>query len=179
MLNLLAPPRAVFSPCQRYRYALWREWADASNRVCWVMLNPSVVDSEKLDPTIRRCIDFSKRWGFGALDVANLFALRSTDPKGLWTVADPVGTDNDRHIVELARRAKMIVCAWGNGGNVVMPGDEPWTRSEIVLALLRKEVPLLEPHCLNLTDLGEPIHPLYRPADETPMPITRPGWGPR
>jgi hypothetical protein len=28
--------------------------------------------------------------------------------------ADPVGLDNDRHIIEAARSALMVIFAWGN-----------------------------------------------------------------
>jgi hypothetical protein len=40
----------------------------------------------------------------------NLFAYRATDPRVLRTVADPVGPDNDRHLLEVCRRAALVVC---------------------------------------------------------------------
>ena len=45
------------------------------------MLNPSTADETTDDPTIRRVIDFSRRWGFSRLIVVKLVPLRSTDPK--------------------------------------------------------------------------------------------------
>ncbi len=82
------------------------------------MLNPSVAASEKNDPTVLRNIGFAKRWNFGALDVANIFGLVSTDPKALYSHQDPIGPDNDSHILDVADKAKLIVCAWGNHGKL-------------------------------------------------------------
>ena len=45
------------------------------------MLNSSTADETTDDPTIRRVVDFSRRWGFSQLIVVKLAPLRSTDPK--------------------------------------------------------------------------------------------------
>jgi len=159
-LSLIAttPPAmtgdAVFSPCTRYRFRLWREWGDASSRCLFVMLNPSTATAEVDDPTIRRCVGYAKRWGFGALDVANIFALRSTDPEALYAEADPVGAGNDEAIVELARCASRVVLAWGAHG--AYQG-----RGSAVLRLLAG-VPCV---ALGVTQSGQPRHPLYLRSD--------------
>jgi len=70
---------AEISDCQRYRYALWRRWADGP-AVLFVMLNPSTADARSDDPTIRRCIGFARSWDYAAVLVANLFALRTPTP---------------------------------------------------------------------------------------------------
>src|SRR4051812_15620668 len=67
---------AEFSPCRRYRFALWRRW-DSGPQVLFAMLNPSTADETTNDPTIRRCIGFARAWGFGSLAVGNLFAFRT------------------------------------------------------------------------------------------------------
>ena len=74
------PAGAVFSDDMVYRYRLWRTWDPDLPTCLFIMLNPSTADHEQNDPTIRRCLDFAKQWGYGQLLVGNLFALRATDP---------------------------------------------------------------------------------------------------
>lgn len=109
---------AVFDPTRTYRYSLWRRWDATAPGCLVVMLNPSTADEQTLDPTVRRCIEFAKSWGFGSLHVANIFALRSTDPAWLYEAADPVGPENDGWIRLLHERAGLTVAAWGVHGEL-------------------------------------------------------------
>ncbi len=84
---------ADFSPDRKYRYVLRRKIGSSARRVVFIMLNPSIADEVRTDPTVRRCVGFARRWGFGALEVVNLFALVSTDPNGLQDADDPVGRE--------------------------------------------------------------------------------------
>lgn len=61
---------AIISVCGKFRYVLEREWALHGKTLTWCMLNPSTADALDDDPTIRKCIGFSKRWGFGSLVVS-------------------------------------------------------------------------------------------------------------
>lgn len=63
---------AVISDDGRYRYLLWRCWDPNRATVTWIMLNPSTADALQDDPTIRRCISFSR---LRALALAALEAL--------------------------------------------------------------------------------------------------------
>ena len=74
---------AFISPCERYRHALGRHWDNDKGFVLFIMLNPSTADAQQDDPTIRRCMDFAKRWGFGGIEACNLFDWRATDPKAV------------------------------------------------------------------------------------------------
>ena len=164
------PSGAVFDADRRYRYLLWRRWDGTNNgwlfgvppetTTClFIMLNPSTADEKVLDPTVRRCVDFAKRWGCGSLLVANIFALRSTDPKMLYqthsTGGEPIGgPDNDRHILEAASAASVRVAAWGRHGNLLERGRK-------VVELL-VDLPLM---CLGTNQDGTPWHPLYVPGD--------------
>lgn len=114
------------------------------------MLNPSTADASRDDPTIRRCLAFSKAWGFGAMTVVNIFALRATDPARLARASDPVGPDNDQAILEGVDSAAMSVAAWGVHAGLRHRGAE-------VLDLLADR-PV---HCLGTTQDGSPRHPLY------------------
>ena len=142
---------AVFSECRRYRYSLLRTWKRGSAKVMFIGLNPSTADEKVDDPTVRRCIGFARQWGYGGMILTNLFAFRSTDPKFLKNVPDPVGPDNDQMIVRCCRSSALVVVAWGAHG--ALQG-----RDERVLTLLSA------PHCLGVTKSGLPRHPLYLAA---------------
>ena len=114
---------ATFSGDRLYRYKLWRIWDESKRPALFIGLNPSTADENIDDPTIRRCIDFAMQWGEGGLIMANLFAYRSTDPKELKGIADPVGRDNDEYLVDAHRKAGITVLAWGNGGSYLNRGD--------------------------------------------------------
>ncbi len=92
---------ATLSADRIYRYTLTREVDMFGNgeAAMFLMLNPSTADETEDDPTIRRCIGFARRWGYSTLHVANLFAFRATSPADLKMASDPIGPDNDRHLV--------------------------------------------------------------------------------
>ena len=68
---------AAFSVCRTWRYALWRRWnvGLSCDMVAFVGLNPSYADESINDPTIRRCINFAKDWGFEGIYMLNAYAL--------------------------------------------------------------------------------------------------------
>lgn len=147
---------AKVSECGQYRYWLARDWYECdgpANPLVFVMLNPSTADAEQDDATITRCMRRAAQLGFNGIRVVNLFAFRSTDPAKLLEVADPVGPENDRIIMNVCRGQKMVVAAWGEEKPHVAP------RAAAVKALMRTlDVPL---HALALTKAGHPRHPLY------------------
>lgn len=151
--------RTIFSPCRRYRYTLWREW-DLTNSgyAMFIGLNPSTADETRDDPTIRRCIDFSKQWGFGALCMTNLFAFRATKPKDMMAHPMPVGPENDNYLVQCARDAGVIVAAWGNNGRLMGRDEEVLKIVDVV-------------DCFGLTKEGCPSHPLYLSKDCKLVPL--------
>jgi hypothetical protein len=110
----------VFSPCRRFRYTLDHDWHDLldipGGYVAWIGLNPSTADEQQLDPTLRRVRSFTPRMGYHRFVMLNLFAYRATDPKIMLAACDPVGTDNDRWILDTCRHAAAVVCCWGSHG---------------------------------------------------------------
>lgn len=142
----------LFSDCQHYRYALWRHWKPQQPFALFIGLNPSTTEGNDDNPTIRRCMDFAFRWGYGGLCLANLFAYRADTPQQLIKVAKPHGPDNDRWLQKLAKDAGIVVAAWGNHGAHLQ-------RSQEVQRLLP---PM---YCLKMNKSGEPAHPLYQPKD--------------
>jgi hypothetical protein len=145
---------AQISRCGTYRYALWRRWAPGA-QVLFVMLNPSTADQSNDDPTIRRCIGFAARWGFGGVAVGNLFAYRTPSPRVLRHAAHPVGRANDRWLQRLAAESSRVIAAWGNDG--------------VLLGRDAEVCDLLGPlYALGLTRQGQPRHPLYLPNAARP-----------
>ena len=143
---------AEFSDCKTYRYKLWRTWDKNKKPVMFLMLNPSVADDVKNDPTVERCERRARLTGAGGLLVGNIFALRSTDPVALYNADDPVGPLNDNAIMEMAGEAEMVVCAWGNHGAYAGRGK--------AVARLLAGAGILMYH-FGLTVSKQPRHPLY------------------
>lgn len=158
---LLADDRggALFGPNNTYRYLLRRDWDVDRPTVAFIMLNPSTADGYTDDPTIRRCLDYAKKWGYGSLVVGNLFALRSTDPMQLYDHPDPIGPENDEQLQQICEMAEKVIAAWGAKGSLHERGRE-------VAAML--DVDLL---ALDTTKSGHPNHPLYQPKGIEPEPF--------
>lgn len=149
---------AVFSPDRVHRYLLWRRWAEGAP-LLWIMLNPSTADAHDLDPTLRRCIDYAKRWGFPAIEVANLYAFMSPEPAALRHASDPKGEANLRYLDEAIARSAKVILGWGHHAKKV---DIP-----PVLEILQRHG--RTPYCLGVTNAGAPLHPLYLKKDLQPV----------
>jgi hypothetical protein len=155
---------AVLSPDRVYRYSLTRVWDVDGPPLVWVGLNPSTADADTDDPTIRREVDFTKRWGFGGLIKVNLFAFRATKPAALVGQSDPIGPDNDATLWQQSEDCE-VVAAWGGS----LP-DYWRPRAHAIAHRLRKD---RRTFTLGFTKTGQPRHPLYVPRTVT---LTR--WEP-
>ena len=136
---------AVLSADNIYRYQLSRVWDGEKPKILFIMLNPSTADELVEDPTIRRVVNYAKDWGYGGVYVGNLYAFRSTDPKGLKCIADPIGPENINHIQTLISLVDKVIYAWGN------EQKEPDWLKKIVET----------PYCIEISKKGIPKHPLY------------------
>lgn len=154
---------AAVSADGRYRYSLSRTWdptpetTDPHRPVVWVMLNPSIADDTIDDPTIVRCVNHTRRWGFCSILVVNLFAYRATDPRDLTAAAragiDVVGPLNDDMLAAAAVGGARLVAAWGAA---------VWAErraNDVLDVLTRTGESVL---CLGRTSGGHPVHPLVR-----------------
>ncbi|MCP9909664.1 DUF1643 domain-containing protein [Cyanobium sp. BA20m-p-22] len=159
---------AAFSPCGHYRWWLERVWQPAAPRLLFIGLNPSRADGQRDDPTLRRLVGFGRRWGFGSLEVLNLFARISPSPPVLRRAADPVGAEADVWLQQrlVAHPQATLWLGWGNQG--------AWRgRDRAVLALLQGR----DLWALGLTAAGQPRHPLYVAGDVALQPLTYPNPG--
>lgn len=145
---------ACLSPDGLYRFILTRSWDPELPALVFVMLNPSTADAEKDDPTIRKCIGFARRHGYGSIRVINLCAYRATSPKDLKAAGWPYHRFNHTQWkFELARLNRpegardRIVCAWG------------------VNARNRREV---DDFVTMAREYGIPLYALCRSMDGTP-----------
>jgi hypothetical protein len=157
---------AVFSADGRYRYCLWRVWDPLRPTMNVIGLNPSTADHLALDPTTTRCRARAERLGYGGYVMTNLFALRSTDPRGLLglTYDQAVGgRANDAALREMARGSGLVVAAWGALGGLL-------DRERDVLDYLSSYGVRL--YCLGLTKNGHPRHPLYLSKESPLSPFT-------
>jgi hypothetical protein len=141
---------ADVSPCGEYRYWLSRRLSMGERTVLFVGLNPSTADAAVDDPTIRRCVGFARSWGYDWLLMGNLYAYRSTDPKALYVVDDPVGPENQDALKWMAHRAEVIVAAWGKNRLTCYAH----TLAGWILSLEHTR-------CLGRNKDGSPKHPLY------------------
>ena len=128
--------------------------------VLFVMLNPSVADAGRDDPTIRRVSRFAiERMQATRLLVANLFTVRATDPRS-FDPADPASNcaQADAALEWLSEQADTVVLAWGSPAN---------TRDALAVerrALAARKI-LARRHSRALafgtTKGGDPRHPLF------------------
>lgn len=153
---------AVIDHTGKYRYTLTREWDKSIKKVVFIMLNPSTADAYNDDQTIKRCINFAMKWGYGSLEVVNLFAYRATDWTELKEVMDPIGSENDRYIMDAVKSAEKVVLAWGNNCSFSK-------RHRKVLKMLLS----YRTNCLKMNKSGHPAHPLYVKSDIQPRTFTQ------
>ncbi len=150
---------AEFSPCRRYRYTLTRILHESDDSTMAIIgLNPSTATATTDDPTVRRCIRFAIREGFGRFVMLNIFGYRATDPKDMKSVRDPVGKGNDGAIRRVVASADLTVFAWGTHGAHM-------DRHGAVLDLVGPR------YCFGVTKAGFPKHPLYLRADTPIVPF--------
>ncbi|MGD0873979.1 MAG: DUF1643 domain-containing protein [Acidimicrobiales bacterium] len=141
------------SDCTCYRYSLLDRWGPGERLITWVMLNPSTTDETVDDATTLRAGEFSRRWGYDQMEIVNLFALRTAEPRELSEAEDPVGPKNLSFVRQAVTRAELVVVGWGDGVDYVP--FRPETLDEVV-RLRRANTAML---CFGLTNAGQPRHP--------------------
>ena len=151
-----------------FRYTLTRAWKNFGGRsLVFVMLNPSTADASTDDPTIRRCIGFAKREGYGSVTVVNLFAYRATNPKDLFSpkaeAVNAYGPFNDDRVSTTCRDG-VVICAWGA---FMAPKSAAVVSMKFLLASANAKT-----FCLGTTKNGSLRHPLYVRAEQPLVPFS-------
>ena len=156
---------AIFSPCGLYRYRLERDLGRPGLTVAMIGVNPSIANDDRNDQTIRKDIGFGDRHAWGRLIKGNLFALVSTDIKGLRrleTGRDPI---NDDHLRQIMVDADLVVACWGPPSKVPSHLRPRWRTVAAISDAVGKPL-----HCLGTTKDGHPRHPLMT-AYATPLTL--------
>ena len=147
---------AIISEDKKYRYVLSRIWDESKPIVMIMGLNPSTADAMNDDPTITKCINFAKSWGYGGVYMLNLFAFRTSNPQTMLDADEPIGMENDKYLVEYSLKCDKVVCAWGNDGSYKNRSSE-----------IKSKLGNL--YYLALNKSGEPSHPLYLKSELVPI----------
>lgn len=156
------PSGAVLGEGRLRRLRLWRCWNRDRPRCGWVCLNPSTADETENDQSVRKMVGFAALWGYGAVDVVNLFDWRCTDPEELYEFNLRLSSAaNDRAILAVAREAEIVVCAWGNHGR--LQGRGVAVRELLMRAGLGGRL-----RALRINRGGSPAHPLMLPYNLRP-----------
>ncbi len=148
---------AFFDEHRKKRYFLSRIWSNKPMST-WIMLNPSIADDSIDDNTIKKCINFSKNWGHGGLNVVNLCSDISTDPS---SILEKIKLNHKpdkismNYIDNALNNCKIIYCAWGFG--IKTP---EW---------LRKKLHNKTVMTLRLSKKNTPSHPLYINKNQIPI----------
>lgn len=107
--------KAEYSECKRYRYWLREIWNPHGPMAVIIGLNPKT--NELKDRQLTRCKNLAKEWCCGGYVNLNLFGLRCDSDEKLLLHPNPIGPDNDKHIVEMTTKYDhQIVAVWGRLG---------------------------------------------------------------
>ena len=130
------------------RFSLSRIWDKRQPKILYIMLNPSIADGKKDDPTIKRLIFFTKKHRYGGFYVANLFTQITPYPRDL-NMDNYSKKKNLKIIRGLIKKSHSIVYAWGN-----------------LVSEPKEFIKLIErPLCFGINKNGTPKHPLYLRSD--------------
>ncbi len=160
--------KAIFSDCGKFRYLLWEVWDESKPILPYCLFNPSRAGAQEgskivTDQTWRKGVGFSTRLGYGGQVFCNPYAFVATDPKELKAAGYPVGTDNDRYILEACSMGNgIVVCAWGALGRKL-------SRPREVLSLILTAG--FKPMAFGFTSDGLPRHPLMLSYDTPLVPL--------
>lgn len=144
---------ATLSKCGNYCYSITRQWETMGKYMTWILAYPSTKDWAKDDATIRKCMDFAKRWGYGSVTLAYIFPRRVDNAKELFVMTPAeagLGPEADTELIKACPPYSVFV-GWDKEG--------AWfNRQAGVLTLLKDHG--IRPYSMGETAGGYPVHPL-------------------
>ena len=175
---------ARISKCGTFRWTLKRSWGGGALAV-WLMLNPSTADGTHDDPTIKRCINFTRAWGYPGFVVVNLYPFRSPSPAELWKWADWERNGPDWYARDAIHRNAGVIEAAGRAAavRVVAFGAQPvqhdqaWLEECLEAFRQPSDISADETlYCLGVNSTGQPLHPMARGKMRVPDDATLQVW---
>lgn len=178
---------AVFARERTVRCELRRWWVEYPSRwAAWLMLNPSIANDLKDDPTMLRVIHFTRNWGYDGCIVVNLYPFVSSAPAEMWARADwdNNGPDwyarddmqaNLQDIGCISRTPTTSIRIVAFGAQPVLK-DQAWLE-QCLEQFHQPSEPcgVVDPlYCLGTTKNGQPLHPMARgkwrvPSNQQPV----------
>ena len=147
---------AIFNKDKSKRFLLTRSW-DYKNELSscvFIMMNPSLADSKTDDPTVKKCIYYSNKFGHNRLSIVNIFPNVSTVP----TINEFSFCKNNFHFIkDVLKDNQYIYLAWGFNLEI-----QEWLKP----LLKNKNV-----FALEMSKQNTPKHPLYLKKDLDPVLI--------
>lgn len=157
---------AIFDEHKKYRYSLITEWDEGKGKVFFILLNPSLADGKVDDNTTKRCIHFAKKYGYGSLEIVNLFVYIATNYSELKVLDknEAIGSENYNYLIRAINSADNIIVAWGENGTIHQRHKE-----------IEQLIDGYDVDCLGVpTREGHPRHPLCLRNDVELVPYKRP-----
>lgn len=149
---------AIFSPCEKWRYVLWRVWDSELPMLISIGLNPSTADAVYNDRTVSKMIKYAKSLGYGGIIKLNVYAWRAKFPKEMMRQGvAAIGDLNDYWI-------QAVEQTFGPAGrDVIGMRIACWGQHDFLNrgAVIQQYIPDL--HHFGLNGNGTPKHPLYLP----------------
>ncbi|MGO4889569.1 DUF1643 domain-containing protein [Anaerobacillus sp. MEB173] len=146
---------------RKNRYLLNCSWDAGKPSVTYIMFNPSEGNELVADATLRRSANFAKRWGYGSMNVVNLFSQISKNPKDVAIPSLSEKVRNERYIMKAVSDSECVIFSWGK-----LVKDHQDMVEEVT-----KLVPAEKQFCIKKTEDGlYPRHPLFLPKNYKPIP---------
>lgn len=109
--------RVKLSKNGKYRYYYRNIWDKDLPVVMFICLRPQNKEGKR-EYVIDSLIQYCQQIDYGGFYLCNLFAYITEKDHELTVVKDPVGKDNDMWIKKIAKRADMVIFAWGVNGKI-------------------------------------------------------------